>query len=248
MAQGHRVHVLDDLSTGSLENISPLINNPRLHFTHGSVLEPGTLDFLVRECDEIYHLGAVVGVKIVFEDPCRTIRVNVAGTENALEAAVRYAKRILIASTSEVYGRDFDSRSKAFRESDSLSLGTSPRWSYACSKALGEYLAISLHKKSGLPVVIARIFNTIGIRQSGAYGMVVQRLIEQALSGQPITVYGDGEQTRTFIWVRDTVRALVGLMESSAAAGGIFNIGSEEEVRIEDVALKIIDLRITNGI
>jgi UDP-glucose 4-epimerase len=178
-------------------------------------------------------------VKLVYENPIHTIAVNVKGTENVLNSSLQYAKRVLVVSTSEVYGKDVNSRLKRFQEANDLSLGTSLRWAYGCSKALDEYLAIAYHRRMGLPVVISRIFNTVGPRQTGAYGMVIPRLIAQALRGQPLTVYGDGQQTRSFIWVKDTVQGLVGLMENPAAEGEIFNIGSEEEVTINHLAEKI---------
>jgi UDP-glucose 4-epimerase len=236
---GHEVSCLDDLSTGNLENILHLNGNPRFRFVLGSILEESKVDELVRGCDEIYHLAAVVGVKLVFENPVRTILVNVKGTENVLSAALKYVKKTLVVSTSEVYGKDIDTDLRRFRESQDLSFGTSLRWSYACSKALDEYLALSFHKKMGLPTVVVRLFNTVGPRQSGAYGMVLPRLTAQALSGQPMTVYGDGSQVRSFSWVLDSVSAMIRVMENPAAVGEIFNIGSEEEVSIRDVAERI---------
>lgn len=239
LRRGHDVTALDDLSTGSLENILPLKDESRFRFLLGSVLEKAKLEEAVKENGEVYHLAAVVGVKLVYENPIHTIAVNVKGTENVLNSSLQYAKRVLIISTSEVYGKDVNSRLKRFQEDNDLSLGTSLRWAYGCSKALDEYLAIAYHRRMGLPVVVSRIFNTVGPRQSGAYGMVIPRLITQALRGQPLTVYGDGQQTRSFIWVKDTVRGLVGLMENPAAEGEIFNIGSEEEITINQLAEKI---------
>jgi UDP-glucose 4-epimerase len=236
---GHEVTALDDLSTGSLANILGLRSEPRFKFVLGTILDEAKVDGLVREADEVYHLAAVVGVKLVFENPIQTILVNVRGTEIVLNACLKYAKKSLIVSTSEVYGKDADAENKKFRETDDLSLGTSLRWSYACAKALDEYLAVAYHRKMGLPTVIVRIFNTVGPRQSGAYGMVIPRFITQALAGQPITVYGDGTQVRSFCYVKDTVAALLGLMAEPAAEGGIFNIGSEEAVTIREVAEKI---------
>jgi UDP-glucose 4-epimerase len=241
LRKGHEVFALDDLSTGNLENILALKDNPNFHFVLGSIMEEDKLDELVRESSEVFHLAAAVGVKLVFERPIHTITVNVRGTENVLNSCLRFAKKALITSTSEVYGKDVNPFSRRFGEDDDLSLGTSLRWCYACSKALDEYLALAHYREMGLPVVIARIFNTVGPRQSRAYGMVIPRFVSQAIAGMPITVYGDGSQTRSFIWVGDTVRALIGLMESPSAVGQIFNVGSEEGVTIEDLAQRIIE-------
>jgi len=239
LKQGHEVVCLDDLSTGTLENILHLKDNPHFRFVLGSILEESKVDDLVLGCDEVFHLAAVVGVKLVFENPVHTILVNVKGTENVLSAALKYAKKTLVVSTSEVYGKDIDADLRRFRESQDLSFGTSLRWSYACSKALDEYMALSYHKKMGLPTVVVRLFNTVGPRQSGAYGMVLPRLTAQALSGQPMTVYGDGTQVRSFSWVLDSVTAMIKLMETPAAVGEIFNVGSEEEISIQQVAERI---------
>jgi len=239
LARGDQVTVLDDLSTGSLANILDMKSDPRFIFVLGSILDEGRVDALVRECDEVYHLAAAVGVKLVFENPIQTIVVNVRGTEIVLEAALRYAKKPLIVSTSEVYGKDVDPRHLKFRETDDLSLGTSLRWGYACSKALDEYLALSYQKKMGLPAVVVRIFNTVGPRQTGEYGMVVPRFAAQALAGRPITVYGDGSQVRSFCWVKDTVAALLALMDAPAAVGEIFNVGSDEAVTVLELAGRV---------
>lgn len=239
LARGEEVYVLDDLSTGSLENILDFKDNPRFHFILGSILEKAELEELVRFCDEIYHLAAVVGVKLVYENPVYTINVNIKGTENVLNAALKFAKKVFIASTSEVYGKDIKADRLKFRETDDLSLGTSLRWCYACSKALDEYLALAYYKKMGLPLVIGRFFNTVGPRQTGAYGMVLPRLVRQALLGQPMTVYGDGNQVRSFSWVKDVVKASISLMECPQATGEIVNIGSEEGIKIIDLAKKI---------
>ena len=239
LERGDEVFCLDDLSTGSLENILNIKDNPRFHFVLGSILEEDKVDNLVKEADEVYHLAAAVGVKLVFENPIRTIQVNVKGTETVLDAALKYAKKTLIVSTSEVYGKDIDPRTRKFREDQDLSLGPSLRWAYACTKALDEYLARAYHCKMGLPTVIVRLFNTVGPRQSAEYGMVIPRLVLQALGGQPITVYGDGAQVRSFTWVKDAIAALTGLMDSPRAIGEIFNVGGEEAVTIQKVAERI---------
>jgi UDP-glucose 4-epimerase len=237
--KGCQVSILDDLSTGSLQNMLPFRDNTSFRFTHGSILDKARVDEMVAACDEVYHLAAVVGVKLVVENPIRTITVNVNGTENVLEACLRHARKVLLASTSEVYGRTVNSTTRRFSETHDLSLGTSLRWGYACSKALDEYLSLAYAREQGLSVVIVRIFNTVGPRQTGAYGMVVPRLVQQALAGQNMTVYGDGLQTRSFLWIKDTITALRQLMETSAAVGQTFNIGSEEEVNINVLAALI---------
>lgn len=236
---GHVVNVLDDLSTGSLDNIRHLEDNPCFHFTLGNVLDENAVRVAVQECDEVYHMAGVVGVKLVVDEPIKTMKVNILGTENILNASHAFQRKTLIVSTSEVYGKDVNQKSKTFLETDNLSLGTALRWAYACSKAIDEFLAIGYHKKMGLPLLVVRIFNTVGPRQTGAYGMVVPRLVSQALAGEPMTVYGDGEQVRSFIFVNDTVRAIIGLMSEPLALGEIYNIGGEEKVRIKDLAEKI---------
>jgi UDP-glucose 4-epimerase len=239
LKDGNEVWVLDDLSTGRLDNIAHLKDDPLFHFVLGSIMDQDKLDGLVSKCTQVFHLAAVVGVKLVFENPTRTITVNVRGTENVLRSCLSFAKSVLVASTSEVYGRDVNTAAGKFMEADDLSLGTSLRWGYACSKALDEYLSLAHHREMGLPVVIARIFNTVGPRQSDAYGMVIPRLVSQALEGRPLTVYGDGRQTRSFIWVEDTVRALIGLLASPSAVGQVYNVGSEEAITINELAAKI---------
>ncbi len=241
LARGHEVSVLDDLSTGHRRNIRRLLDDSAFHFVRGSILDADRVDALVASCDEVHHLGAAVGVRLIFENPVRTIETNVQGTTVVLEAARRYGRKVFLASSSEVYGKDVPGRG-AFRESDDIILGTSIRWCYASSKALDEYLARAYHTEAGLPVVIGRFFNIVGPRQSGAYGAVIPRLVRQALRGEPLTIYGDGEQLRTFTWVGDAIRALVTLMETPAATGEIFNIGSDEAVTINELAQRILRL------
>ncbi|MHC4248410.1 MAG: NAD-dependent epimerase/dehydratase family protein [Planctomycetota bacterium] len=237
LAEGRCVTVLDDLSTGSLRNIKHLMDSPRFRFELGSVMDPSLTDEMVRASDEVVHLAAAVGVKLVFSKPTETIERNVSGTEHVLRAALRYGRKVFVASTSEVYGKDPRGDGAAsFSETDEITLGPSMRWCYACSKALDEYLARAYHADKGLPVVIGRLFNTVGPRQSGAYGMVIPRFVEWALAGKPIQVYGDGGQLRTFIHVLDAVRAVKGLMDEPAAEGEVVNIGSEETVSILDLA------------
>ncbi|HIE08992.1 MAG TPA: SDR family NAD(P)-dependent oxidoreductase [Armatimonadetes bacterium] len=239
LEEGYEVYALDDLSTGSLQNILHLMGEPRFHFVLGSILDEEEVDRLVAKCRQVYHLAAVVGVKLVFEDPIRTIEVNVRGTENVLEAALRHGRKVLIASTSEVYGKDVRNPTGKFKEEDDIIIGPSIRWCYACSKALDEYLARSYFIKKGLPVVIARLFNTVGPRQTGAYGMVIPRFVEQALTGKPITVYGDGEQVRSFCWVGDVVEAMMKLIDHPKAVGEVFNVGSDKPITINDLARKV---------
>lgn len=235
---GEEVWALDDLSTGNLRNILPLFEHPRFHFEEGSVLDAGKVRKVAANCRKIYHLAAVVGVRLVFEKPLETIETNVQGTEIVLKTALQYGCKVLIASTSEVYGKDTRNGDK-FRETDDITLATSLRWGYACSKALDEYLARSYAQQKGLPVVIVRFFNTVGPRQSPAYGMVIPRFIRQALTGKPITIYGDGKQVRSFGWVGDVVRSIMQLMAISQSEGQVVNIGNDEPVTIEDLAHKI---------
>jgi UDP-glucose 4-epimerase len=241
IARGDEVFVIDDLSTGSLENIEQLADHPRFHCTIDSVRNEEVLDTLVDSCDVIFHLAAAVGVKLIVESPVRTIETNVRGTEVVLASAARQRKRILIASTSEVYGL---SEQVPFREDGNLVLGptTKGRWSYACSKAIDEFLALAYHHEKGLPAIIVRLFNTVGPRQIGRYGMVVPTLVSQALAGEPLTVYGDGRQTRCFGFVGDVVESLLRLMDHPDTPGEVFNIGSTEEVSIIQLAERILTL------
>lgn len=237
--QGDHVTCLDNLSTGRLDNVTHLLKRGGFEFREGSILDAGTVDPLVAAADHIYHLGAAVGVKLIFERPVHTVTTNVAGTEIVLQAAVRHRRKVFIASTSEVYGKDTPRPDRQFSETDDIVLGSSIRWCYASSKALDEYLARAYGLEQRLEVVIGRFFNTVGPRQSGAYGMVVPRFVRQVLTGHPLTVYGDGRQVRTFTWVADTVRATIGLMNHPAAVGETFNIGSEEPVTINDLAARV---------
>src|SRR5213594_772499 len=239
LAREQRVVVLDDLSTGSLQNILHLMRRPGFEFILGSIMDEQTVDKAVAPCDVVYHLGAAVGVRRVFEQPARTIETNVKGTQHVLEACLRHGRKTLIASTSEVYGKDVHNGTGRFREDDDITIGPSIRWCYATSKALDEFLARAYYADKGLPVVIARFFNTVGPRQSPAYGMVMPRFVEQALLDRPITVYGDGSQVRTFTWVGDAVEAVIRLMKSRAAEGDVFNVGSEESLTVCDLAKRV---------
>ncbi|MGQ0604561.1 MAG: GDP-mannose 4,6-dehydratase [Anaerolineales bacterium] len=239
LAQGQRVTAVDNLSTGHADNVAHLADHPQFQFAYESVANEMVMDRLVSECDMIFHLAAAVGVELIVKDPVRTIETNLEGTEMALKLARRYRKKILIASTSEVYGKSVDI---PFREDADRVMGptTKSRWSYAESKAIDEFLALAYHKQFGVPVVIARFFNTVGPRQTGAYGMVIPRLVQQALGGQPLTVYGDGSQSRCFCNVKDTVRAVIDLAQSPKAVGEIFNIGSQEEITIRALAERVL--------
>ena len=241
IARGDEVFIIDDLSTGSLDNVDQLANHPRFHCTIDSVRNEPLLEELVDECDVIFHLAAAVGVKLIVESPVRTIETNVRGTEDVLAAASRENKRLLIASTSEVYGL---SEAVPFREDGNLVMGatTKGRWSYACSKAIDEFLALAYHHEKKLPAIVTRLFNTVGPRQIGRYGMVVPTLVSQALEGKPLTVYGSGKQTRCFAFVADVVKSLLLLMDHPDSAGQVFNIGSTQEVSITQLAERVLAL------
>jgi UDP-glucose 4-epimerase len=238
LADGHTVFVLDDLSTGSFENIAHLKGRPGFQYTIDTVTNEPVLAELIDQCDTIYHLAAAVGVRLIVEAPVRTIETNVHGTEVVLKQAAKKGKLVLIASTSEVYGKSTD---VPFREDGDLALGATirHRWAYACSKALDEFLALAYWKERKLPVVIVRLFNTVGPRQTGRYGMVVPTFVQQALAGEPITVFGDGTQARCFTYVSDVVSALVSLPREPRAVGGVFNIGNTEEVTIFQLAERV---------
>lgn len=239
LARGDEVYVLDDLSTGAINNINHLKANPRFHYTVDTIMNERLLAELVDSCDNVYHLAAAVGVFLVVESPVYTIENTVRGTELVLKMANKKKKKVLITSTSEVYGK---STRFPFNEADDLVIGPSSmgRWSYASSKLLDEFLGLAYYREHRLPVIIARLFNTVGPRQTGRYGMVIPRFVGQALAGEPLTVFGDGQQSRCFTYVKDAVDALTALMDSPATAGQIYNIGNPEEVTIEKLAQAII--------
>ena len=234
LKEGAEVAVTDDLSTGSIDNIEHLKGLKNFSYTIDSIFNRAYLAEHIDRADVIFHLAAAVGVRLIVESPVRTIETNVKGTELVLELAAKKGKKVLLTSTSEVYGK----AKTPFREDDDLVLGPTVkgRWSYACSKALDEFLAIAYWKEKHLPVVIARLFNTVGPRQTGRYGMVIPSFVQQALSGGPITVYGDGKQSRCFAWVGDVVSALIRLSEHPGAVGNVFNVGADAEVSIWDLA------------
>jgi UDP-glucose 4-epimerase len=241
LGSGHKVTAIDDLSTGSIANIAHLRTYDSFEFVRDTVRNASTMAVLTEKCDVVYHLAAAVGVQLIVDRPVHTIETNIHGTEVVLDAANRFGKKVLIASTSEVYGK---SDAVPFREDDDMLLGSTrfSRWSYACSKAIDEFLALAYFQESGLQVVITRLFNTVGPRQTGQYGMVVPRFIQRALSGQPIEVYGTGTQSRCFCHVSDVVAALTGLMACQEACGKVFNVGTTEEISICALAERIIKL------
>ncbi len=239
--RGDEVHVIDDLSTGSIDNIAHLKKHERFHYTIDTVQNHPVIAELVDQCDVVFHLAAAVGVKLIVESPVRTIETNVRGTEIVLAVANKKKKKVLIASTSEVYGL---SDQVPFREDGNLVMGATVkgRWSYACSKAIDEFLALAYWREKKLPTIVVRLFNTVGPRQTGQYGMVIPTFVRQALAGRPLTVYGDGQQTRCFGYVGDIVGALVKLMDDPGAVGKVFNIGSNEEVSILELAHRVKEL------
>lgn len=241
LERGHHVTIVDNLSTGRFENIAHLTNHPRFRFAIDTITNEVVMDRLVSDCDVIFHLAAAVGVGLIVKDPVHVIETNILGTHAVLKVANRYRKKVLIASTSEIYGK---SNHVPFREDDDRLLGptTKARWSYSTSKAVDEFLGLAYHRQMGLPVVIFRLFNTVGPRQTGRYGMVVPRFVQQALRGEPLTVYGDGQQTRCFCDVEDAVRAIIGLAQCPETIGQVFNIGSTEEVTILELAEKVLAL------
>lgn len=240
LERGNEVTVLDDLSTGRLENVARLQNREDFTLEVDSVLNEDVVDRRVKGQDLVVHLAAAVGVQYIIDNPLKSIEINVRGTEHVLEAANREKVPVFLASTSEIYGKN---KEVPFAEDHDRVLGpnTITRWSYSCTKAVDEFLGLAYWRKKQLPVVIGRFFNTVGPRQSGRYGMVIPRFVKQALLGHPLTVYGDGQQTRTFLDVQDAVTAVLGLLERTDARGEIFNIGSEERVTIEELAQRIVE-------
>jgi UDP-glucose 4-epimerase len=238
LERGDEVYVLDDLSTGSIDNIEHLKGAKGFRYTIDTVMnEPSTAEQVDR-VDVVVHLAAAVGVRLIVESPVHTIETNVHGTETVLKLANKKKKRVLLASTSEVYGKSVEF---PFREDADLVMGptTKGRWSYACSKAIDEFLALAYYKEKKLPVTVVRLFNTVGPRQTGRYGMVIPNFVRQALAGSPITVHGDGTQRRCFTDVTDVVRALLGLIDHEGAVGEVFNVGSQQEISILDLAKKV---------
>ena len=240
--EGWEVWALDDVSTGTIDNITHLSDRPEFHLVVESVLSPAVVSELVHKCDVVYHLAAAVGVRLIVEQPVLTMVTNVQGTETVLEYCNTFGKRVLVASSSEVYGDHRDER--PLNETDRRVYGpvTERRWLYADSKAMDEFLALAFHQERELDCVIARFFNTVGPRQQGQYGMVIPRFVQRALAGEPLEVHGDGTQTRSFCHVHDTIRAVYGLMGAPEASGEIFNVGSAERIRIIDLANRVLEL------
>lgn len=241
LAAGHRIVVLDDLSTGRDANVEKLRGRPGFEFVRDSAENAATVNLLMSQCDAVFHLASAVGVKLVAEEPIRTIRTTVHGTEVVLEAAHRFGRPILITSSSEVYGKG---ARVPFAEDDDVVMGATSfsRWCYAYSKGIDEFLGLAYFRQYRVPVVLVRLFNTVGPRQLGMYGMVLPRFVSAALANQPLEVYGDGNQTRCFCHVNDVIGALARLMETPAAAGQVFNLGGQEEVSMNDLASRVIRL------
>jgi UDP-glucose 4-epimerase len=240
LASGWEVFALDDLSTGAIDNVAHLRERRDYHLVVDSVLSPAIVSELVHKCDVVYHLAAAVGVRLIVERPVHTLVTNVQGTETVLEYCNRFGKRVLVASTSEVYG---DHREEAPLEESARRIygpTTARRWAYADSKAMDEFLALAYHQERGLDCVIVRLFNTVGPRQSGQYGMVIPRFVERALAAAPIEIHGDGRQTRCFCHVADTIQALQGLMNEHSLSGEIFNVGSTDQITILDLAERVL--------
>ena len=235
---GDEVYVIDDLSTGRYDNISHLVGNKKFNFMVDTILNTSTLERLMQKCELVYHLAASVGVKRIVERPVSTIETNVLGSHAVFSLAAKYNRKVILFSTSEVYGKN---TKLPFRETDDSVFGSTlkSRWSYGCTKALDEFLGLAYHKEQGLPIIIIRVFNMIGPRQTGRYGMVVPTFVRQALSNMPITVYGNGEQSRCFTYVKDLINALIKLSSHPDAVGEIFNIGSTEEITIKELAEKV---------
>lgn len=238
LSDGHTVIALDDLSTGSLKNIEIASKHPEFTFVEGSILDRNIVQELTDQVEVIFHLAAAVGVKLIMEQPSQSILTNMTGTENVLQAALKDKKTVFVASTSEVYGK---AAKFPFAEDDDLTIGATVnlRWSYACTKTLDEFLALSYAHEQQLPVVVMRFFNTTGPRQSSEYGMVLPNFIDQALKGEPIFIHGTGDQSRCFSHVKDVVEALVRLLNTPASRGQVFNIGSDQEISIKDLAYKV---------
>jgi UDP-glucose 4-epimerase len=241
LQDGNKVGVIDNLSTGSFENIESFKNHAGFEFVEGDIRNTELMEPLVERSDLIFHLAAAVGVRLIAEDPVHTIETNIGGTEIVLNIANKFGRKILIASSSEVYGK---SEAVPFHEDDDIVLGSTclSRWSYACTKAVDEFLGLAFHQQYGLDVIISRFFNTIGPRQTGRYGMVVPRFVRTALKGQTLQIYGTGKQTRCFCYVADLVEAVIGLMNCRQAAGKVYNIGTDAEITIEGLADKIIQM------
>jgi len=241
LRDGQGVTVVDNLSTGSLKNLEGFKDNVNFDVVEGDIRDAGLMEQMAEGCDVIYHLAAAVGVKLIADRPVHTIETNIGGTAVVLDVANKFGRKVLIASSSEVYGKN---ETVPFHEDDDIVLGSTrfSRWSYACGKAIDEFLGLAFHQEHGLGVVIGRFFNTIGPRQTGQYGMVVPRFVQRALNNEPLQIYGTGQQRRCFCYVEDLVEGIIGLMSCEDAAGKVYNIGSAEEVSIEGLADRIIEM------
>jgi UDP-glucose 4-epimerase len=245
LEMGHEVFVIDDLSSGSMKNIRSHQSNPRFHLAVDTILNESLIRNLTAKCDQVYHMAAAVGVKLIMNRPVETLETNVKGTETVLSIANEYKRKVLIASTSEVYGKimNGDNALPLVEDADRLMGATTKRrWAYACSKAFDEFLALAYYDEKKLPVVICRLFNTVGPRQTGQYGMVLPSFVQKAIIGKPIIIYGDGTQSRSFIHVEDAVDAMIQLMDRPEAPGQIFNIGTDKEISIEDLAYLVKEM------
>ncbi len=238
LKNGHQITIIDNLSTGRFSNISHIQHHPNFRYVIGTILDKKVMESLIAENDVTYHLAAAVGVKYIIDNPLISLQTNILGTENVLEFSNKYKKKVLITSTSEIYGKSI---SIPFSEEDDRILGSTSisRWGYSCSKAIDEFFALAYNREKKLPVVIVRCFNTVGPRQTGQYGMVLPKFVKAALMNHPITIFGDGKQSRCFADVADVVEGMVKLMDEPKAEGEIFNIGNTEEITIEDLATKI---------
>jgi UDP-glucose 4-epimerase len=238
---GHEVYAIDNLWTGKLSNVAKVQSNKRFHLVVDTILNESVMNELVFKVDHIYHLAAAVGVLNIMDHPVETLDINVKGTETVLRLANRFKKKVLIASTSEIYGKHVG---HSLAEDDNRVMGTvkKRRWAYACSKTLDEFLALAYYDEKKLPVVVVRLFNTVGPRQTGRYGMVLPNFVQSALLGKPITVFGDGTQTRSFCHVTDVVEALIKLMDDPAAEGDVFNVGNDHEISIKDLAQRVKEM------
>ncbi len=238
---GHEVVCIDNLSTGSLENLENVRNHPKFSFVYDNVRNSEMMHVLIEQSDVVFHLAAAVGVQLIVDEPVHTIETNIHGTEVVLEICNKFHRKVILASSSEVYGK---SESVPFKEDDDTVLGSTKfsRWSYACSKAIDEFLGLAYHDQFGLPVIVSRFFNTVGPRQTGRYGMVIPRFVERALRNEPIPIYGTGQQTRCFAYVGDVIDGVVGLINCQDAPGMVYNLGATEEITIEVLADKIIEM------
>jgi UDP-glucose 4-epimerase len=241
LEDGHKVVVIDDLSTGSMDNIAPFLDNPNFEFINDTVDNEIVIHTLMDRCDFVFHLAAAVGVSLIVEQPVRTIETNIRGTEVILKVAKKFGRKLVLASTSEVYGKNSN---VPFQEEDDCVFGatTFNRWSYACSKAIDEFLGFAYHRQFDLPVLIMRLFNTVGERQTGKYGMVIPRFVRAALNGEPLIIHGDGKQSRCFGYVGDVINGMLALVAEPRSYGHVFNIGSNEEITIGNLALKIKEM------